>query len=65
MATLAYCAIQSQDLFREIMKLTEIQEMQVTITESVKAGLITGGITTLGALFAGPLGIPIGNIYLL
>ena len=41
--------------------LSEEKELRVTVTESGKGALLTGGVAGLGGLLLGPLGLALGG----
>lgn len=49
------------DILDVLIMFCEKQEIQVTITESVKGGLWAGGGAVVLGLFAGPAGLAVGD----
>lgn len=53
--------ISTSDVIDLLCTLAEEERLKVTLSESLKGGLITGITAAIGAFFLGPMGLPIGG----
>ena len=53
--------LQTNELCQIITTLTDDSGLKVTVNESLKGGLITGIICTIGGLILGPAGLAFGG----
>ncbi|GBM37840.1 hypothetical protein AVEN_84540-1 [Araneus ventricosus] len=51
--------ISTSDVIELLCTLAEEERLKVTLSESLKGGLITGIAAALGAFLLGPMGLPI------
>ncbi|KAG8229290.1 hypothetical protein J437_LFUL011136 [Ladona fulva] len=49
-------------IIEQVSQLSELQEIQVTVRESFKGGIIIGGAATAGSLLMGPVGLLVGGV---
>ena len=54
-------SIAVDDVIDVLSLLAKEERLQVTVTESLKGGLITGAASVIGALLGGPRGIFLGQ----
>lgn len=52
--------IPAHDLLMEVSKLTELQQVRVSLKESLKGAALAGVSTLVGGLLLGPIGLAIG-----
>ena len=52
--------ISTEDMMQVLSRLATEEELKVTVSESLKGGLIVGGIAATGGLLGGPIGLAIG-----
>lgn len=53
--------IRTDEIIGIVTKLSDETGLKVTLNESVKGGLITGTICTIGGLILGPVGLALGG----
>lgn len=53
--------INTQELLSLITQLCDEQNLQVTVKESLKGGVIAGSTTVVGGMLAGPIGLAVGK----
>lgn len=53
--------INTPELLSLISQLCDEKNLQVTVKESLKGGVITGSSTVVGGLLAGPIGLAVGT----
>ncbi|KAK3862241.1 hypothetical protein Pcinc_031872 [Petrolisthes cinctipes] len=53
--------INTPELLSLLAQLCEEKNLQVTVTESMKGGVITGSTAFLGGLLGGPIGLAVGG----
>jgi len=52
--------IKKAEILNIVRLLAEDEQVRVTVTESVKGGLITGATATAGGILFGPVGVAAG-----
>ncbi|KAK0179920.1 hypothetical protein PV327_005618 [Microctonus hyperodae] len=50
------------ELFEKICSIMELQSMRVTVSSSMKSGILVGSATALGALLLGPRGAAVAGV---
>lgn len=54
--------VNTREIIELLCTLAEEERLRVTIRESLKGGLIAGGMAAAGGLALGPIGIALGKI---